>query len=184
MNSVSTRIEPGESSAPGEEGLVVRPGYVPGLIGWVSGAHGIYYAEAWGSGAPFEIQMAREFSEFVEQFDAQRDLVLSAQVNGRIIGAIAVLGAQPTEDGVQLRFFIVDPAWQGRGAGRRLLTEALAWCREQGHDRVFLWTVDGLPRSRHLYEKMGFRIVERHWDDRYTVSREALKMVLEPRGQA
>lgn len=181
VSNLPARIELGELTASGEAGLTICSGYVPGLVGWVSGVHGAYYAGAWGSGAPFEIQMAREFSEFIEQFDGQRDLVLSAHLDGRIVGAVAVLGSPPTAEGAQLRFFIVDPACQGQGAGSRLLTTALEWCRAQGHEKVFLWTVDGLPQSRHLYEKTGFCIVERHWDDRYTVPREALKMVLDLR---
>jgi GNAT superfamily N-acetyltransferase len=159
-------------------GVEICHGYVPGLVGLVGGLHGSYYAKAWGVGAPFEIQMAREFCDFVEHFNPQQDLLLGACLNGEPIGSISVLGQKPKPEGVQLRFFIVDPKYHGHGTGTALLNEALSWCRKQGHRKAFLWTVDHLPLSRHLYEKAGFEITERCTDDRYTAPLENLKMEL------
>ncbi|MDR3438026.1 GNAT family N-acetyltransferase [Telmatospirillum sp.] len=156
----------------------VHRGYEPGLIGWVGGLNGSYYAEVWGSGAPFEIMISREFCDFVERYDPQKDLVLSAHIDGVLVGSISVLGCVPDQHGAQLRFFLVDPKYHGRGAGKVLLATALDWCRERGFRKAFLWTVDNLPQSRRLYEKTGFRITERCADDRYTVPRDNLKMEL------
>ncbi len=89
-----------------------------------------------------------------------------------------ILGQNPGPDGVQLRFFIVGPAYHGRGAGKALLGVALEWCCERGFRKVFLRTVDHLPRSRSLYEKAGFVIPERCPDNHYTVLLENLKMEL------
>ena len=75
-----------------------------------------------------------------------------------LIGAICILGGVAHSGAAQLRFFIVDPAHQGLGAGRALLNAALEWCRERGFMEVFLWTVDNLPQSRGLYERTGFRV--------------------------
>lgn len=158
--------------------IEIHRGYEPGLIGRVGELHGRYYAEAWGSGAPFEILITREFCDFIERYDQDRDLVLSAHVNGLLVGSISIVGQNPGPDGVQLRFFIVDPASHGLGAGKMLLAAALDWCRERGYRGVFLWTVDNLPQSRGLYEKAGFRVSERCPDDRYTVHRDNLKMEL------
>ena len=160
-------------------GLTIRRGYVPGLIGRVAELHGSYYAAAWGAGAPFEALVAREFGEFIEGSDDRHDLALSAFRDERLIGAISVVGRRLLPQGAQLRFFIVDPACHGCGAGKALLAQALAWCREQKLPRVFLWTVDGLPASRRLYEKAGFRVTERAPDDRYTVLRDNLRLELD-----
>lgn len=156
----------------------ISRGYEPGLVGKVGGLHGSYYAEAWGTGAPFEIQMTREFCDFVEHYDPQHDLLLAAHLNGDLIGSISVFGQNPEPDGAQLRFFIVDPKYHGRGAGKALLNAALSWCRGRGIRKVFLWTVDHLPQSRHLYEQIGFQITVRCTDNRYTVPLENLKMEL------
>lgn len=162
-------------------GVVIRQGYEPGLIGRVAEWHGRYYAEAWGAGAPFEALIAREFGEFVEGYDARHDLLLSAHRDGRLIGSISLYGRRQLPEGAQLRFFIVDPACHGCGAGKALLAAALDWCREQRLARVFLWTVDGLPTSRRLYEQAGFRVTERVPDDRYTVVRDNLRLELDLR---
>ncbi|HCR12278.1 GNAT family N-acetyltransferase [Solidesulfovibrio sp.] len=161
------------------QGVALRPGYEPGIVGRVGELHGRYYAKAWGAGAPFEILATRDMCAFIEGYDPARDLMLGAYAGERLVGSVAVLGRSPDPDGAQLRFFIVDPDWHGRGVGKALLARALDWCRARGTARVFLWTVDGLAASRRLYEKAGFRIVAREPDDRYTVLRDNLKMVLD-----
>ncbi len=166
------------SQATTKVNIQIHRGYEPGLIGRVGELHGRYYAMAWGSGAPFEILVAREFCDFIECYDPEKDLVLSAHIDGVLVGSISILGQNPGADGVQLRFFLVDPSYHGYGVGKALLSQALSWCREEGVRRIFLWTVDNLPQSRGLYEKFGFRVVERCPDDRYTLLHDNLKMAL------
>lgn len=165
-----------QSSVPA--GIEIHQGYEPGLIGRVSELHGRYYAKEWGAGAAFEVLMTHDICAFIESYDAQKDLILSAHIGGTLVGAIAILGQHPEPEGVQLRFFLVDPVYHGRGAGKTLLQAALDWCKKRGYIKVFLWTVDHLPQSRGLYESVGFRVTERHYDDRYTVPRDNLKMEL------
>jgi GNAT superfamily N-acetyltransferase len=158
--------------------IQIHRGYEPGLVGRVGELHGRYYATAWGSGAPFELLMTREFCDFIEQYDAEKDLVLSAHISGVLVGSISIPGQNPGSDGVQLRFFLVDPGYHGCGAGKALLSIALEWCRGRRFRKIFLWTVDHLPQSRGLYERAGFRVTERCPDDRYTVHRDNLNMEL------
>ncbi|MFW6055249.1 MAG: GNAT family N-acetyltransferase, partial [Thermodesulfobacteriota bacterium] len=61
-----------------------------------------------------------------------------------------------------LRWFIVSDALQGQGLGNRLLDEAMAFCKDMGYRRVYLWTFEGLQAARHLYEKAGFELKEQH----------------------
>jgi GNAT superfamily N-acetyltransferase len=166
------------SAGVSQAGVVIRPGYEPGLLGRIGELHGRYYAAAWGSGAPFEVLVLRDVCDFIEGYDPEWDLVLAAYIGDTLVGSISVIGREHGPDGAQLRFFIVDPTYHGRGAGKALLARALAWCRERGFSKAFLWTVDGLPQSRRLYEKAGFQVVERCPDDRYTVHRDNLKMEL------
>ncbi len=157
--------------------IVLRPGYEPGVIGRIGELHGRYYAAAWGSGAAFEIQMLRALCLFVEAYDPRTHVLLTAHAGDVLIGSAAVIRFEETRR-AQLRWVIVDPAWQGRGAGRALLQSALDWCRERGVEICFLWTVEGLPTSRAMYERAGFRVVERVDDARYSVPRTSIRMEL------
>jgi GNAT superfamily N-acetyltransferase len=118
----------------------------------------------------------RDLCDFIEHYDPDRDIVLSARIGEVLIGSISILGEKAGADGAQLRFFLVDPKYQGRGAGKALLNTALEWRRERGFRKVFLWTVDHLPQSRQLYEQAGFRVTARYMDDRYSAPIESLKM--------
>ncbi len=162
-------------SIPG--GVEIRSGYEPGLIGRVGELHGRYYAATWGVGAGFEAMMTREFCDFVEHYNSENDLLLSAHIDGVLAGSISILG-KPGGEEAQLRFFLVDPRFQGRGAGKALLNAALNWCREHRFRKIFLWTVDHLPQSRRLYEQAGFRVTVQCTDDRYTAPLDSLKMEL------
>jgi GNAT superfamily N-acetyltransferase len=157
--------------------IEIHRGYEPGIIGRVGELHGRYYAAAWGVGAGFELMMTREFCDFVEHYDSKNDLLLSAHIGGVLAGSISILG-DPGPERAQLRFFLVDPRYHGRGAGKMLLNAALSWCRAQRFRKVFLWTVDNLPQSRRLYEQAGFRVTAQCIDDRYTAPLACLKMEL------
>jgi GNAT superfamily N-acetyltransferase len=49
--------------------------------------------------------------------------------------------------------FYVVPEKRERELGRKLLNEALSWCRTRGCDAVILWAT---PGSRSLYRRCGF----------------------------
>ena len=48
--------------------------------------------------------------------------------------------------------FYVVPEMRGRGLGRKLLNNALSWCRAQSVDAVILWAT---AESRPLYRRCG-----------------------------
>jgi len=143
-------------------GAQISSGYRPGAIGRIVELHGTYYASHWGFGAFFEARMARELAQFVDRFDPQRDGLWTAVVAGRIEGSVAIDGSRAGDGGAHLRWFILDTGQRGHGIGRRLLDEAVGFCRRCGHRQVSLWTFSGLDAARRLYEQAGFRLaVER-----------------------
>jgi GNAT superfamily N-acetyltransferase len=56
---------------------------------------------------------------------------------------------------------VVDPAWRGRGVGRRLMTEAAAWLRARGCTSWRLNVKVGNTPAITLYESVGMTITGR-----------------------
>jgi GNAT superfamily N-acetyltransferase len=139
---------------------MVTKGYFPGVVGKVIELHATYYHEHWGFDVSFETQVGRELSEFVSRFRDGIDFFRVALAEGDFSGAVAIDAGPHPEEGVRLRWFIVDPRFQGKGIGRRLLDEAMNFCMTAGYGRVYLWTFRGLEAAHHLYQRAGFRLVE------------------------
>lgn len=140
------------------EDAVRVTGYFPGAIGKVTMLHAVYYYENWGFDISFETQVGRELSEFMSRFREDRDGFWTASVEGEFAGAVAIDGDIQGEYGARLRWFIVDPRFQGCGVGARLIESALEFCRKAKFDAVHLWTFQGLEAARILYERAGFRL--------------------------
>ena len=137
----------------------LKKNYQPGAIGRIVELHATYYSTHWGFGAFFEAKIASELSEFILRYNPERDLLLTASINNTIQGSIVIDGYQASVQGAHLRWFIVSEPFMGRGIGRRLLNEAIAFCRQKHYQRIYLWTFEGLDAARHLYESVGFILV-------------------------
>jgi len=139
---------------------ITMTGYFPGVIGEVAHLHALYYSKNWGLDVSFEVEVARELAEFVEDYLPGRDALFCARDGKRLVGAIAVDGRLRETEGTRLRWFIVSEERQGRGLGRRLFEKALAFCAGAGQRNLFLWTFEGLDAARTIYENAGFRLSE------------------------
>lgn len=143
-------------SAP--QGLTLRHELQPGDMGRVIALHGELYTSEFGYGHEFEAYVAESFAEFGKRYDPARDRLWLAELEGRLVGSIGILGR---EDGAaQLRWFLVHRAARGHGLGRRLLDDALQFCRATNRRSVYLWTVTGLTASARMYASVGFRLTE------------------------
>lgn len=138
--------------------LTIHKGYIPGSIGRIIELHARYYSKLVGFGLPFETKVARELSEFCEQYDGERDGLWLALLDGNIEAAIAIDGAHAEQEGAHLRWFVASDKMRGTGVGTTLLTSAMAFCQTRKYHRAYLWTFEGLDAARHLYEKFGFRL--------------------------
>lgn len=137
-------------------------GYTPGALGRITELHGTYYARHWNFGLFFEAINASQMAEFLTRFNPAQDGFWTAQDNGQIIGGITIDGKGRGQEGARLRWFILDPAYQGQGLGHRLINTALTFCREKSFHRVYLTTFAGLDTARHLYEQAGFKLYDEH----------------------
>ena len=134
--------------------------YPPGLIGTVTALFGRSIAASHGVDWTLDVMIAEQQCDFFRRFDSGRDRVWVAMEGDQPRGALTIEGPRPDagQDGARLRFFILDPSLRGQGLGRRMLSEAMQFCRESGYRRVYLTTLQGLDAARHLYEECGFTL--------------------------
>lgn len=137
-------------------------GYYPGVIGRITEVHAVYYHTHWGFDVTFETQVARELSDFIDHFQQKRDGFWVAGLRSAFAGSIAIDGRPSGESGARLRWFIVPSEFQGGGIGHCLMNRCLAFCRQAGYRRIYLWTFDGLDAARRLYVQFGFQLAEEH----------------------
>lgn len=140
------------------DNIEITSGYVPGAIGRIAELHGTYYSFHWDLGLYFEAKVATELAEFMSRFRPEQDGAWLARTGDQIIGGVFIDGADAGGEGARLRWFIVDPAYQGQGLGHHLIARAIAFCDRQQFRRVYLTTFAGLVAARHLYESYGFTL--------------------------
>ena len=146
--------------------LTLRTELRPGDLGCVIYLHGAVYAREYGFDRTFEAYVAGPISTFARSCSARERLWIAEQ-DGRIVGSIAIVASSPQV--AQLRWFLVDPSARGAGAGKKLLTEAVAFCKASQYRSIFLWTVSALAAAAYLYRSVGFIKVEEKPERRWGV---------------
>lgn len=146
------------SSAIGD--ITIERGYRPGAVGRITEMHAVFYSQHAGFGCFFENKVANGLSTFVSLLKNPRNQLWLAIQRGRIVGSIAIEGADAKRKGAHLRWFIVDEGIRGHGVGQDLLTQALEFCDRENFKETYLWTFDSLHSARHLYESRGFNLAE------------------------
>lgn len=163
-----------------DRSVMYEEGFQPGFLGQMTQLHGEYYSKLWGVDSRFEAMQAREMCDLCDRYDPEKDLLLTAHLEGTLIGSIAIDGSQWERPGLaRLRWYFVDENYRGLGIGNQLIRQGITFCRLKKYPVVFLWTVEELPEALHLYQKFGFRTKERFEDTTYTIVQTQLMMELE-----
>ena len=135
--------------------IVIRP-YKAGEASYVSFLQMKFYEQVYGFKPVFEHYLLEAMAKFIESPEGSQ---LWIALNGdEIIGSIAIIN---TADHIaQLRWFLVDANYQGKGIGKKLMDTAIQFCMEQGYTNIFLWTLHTLDSARHIYEDYSFMTTE------------------------
>lgn len=140
--------------------IEISRGWKPSALGWIVGEHALYYGREWRLGQEFEAKVAAELGAWMLRATPGRDQLLLARDEAGFLASLVVDGSGPMAgtSGARLRFFIAGARGAGRGLGRRLLAQGMAFVAEAGFSRAFLTTFAGLDAARALYEGAGFRL--------------------------
>jgi len=128
-------------------------GYTSGLIARITEMHVAYYR----FDQRFESFIAGDLAEFCNRLESPKTAVWSAQLDGSIVGSIAVDGDGPA---AQLRWFITSGIVRGYGVGKRLLDAAMAFVDDRQFAETYLWTFPGLSAANYLYKCRDFDFAE------------------------
>jgi DNA-binding MarR family transcriptional regulator/GNAT superfamily N-acetyltransferase len=137
---------------------VLRP-HVPGDAGWIIHRHGVLYANEYGFDETFEALVADILARFIQHHDPKRERLWIAEQDGERMGSVLLVDAG--EQVAQLRLLLVEPKARGKGIGKRLIDECIAFSKRNGYEKLKLWTQSILAEARSLYTKASFTIVEK-----------------------
>ncbi|QQR36074.1 MarR family transcriptional regulator [Devosia oryziradicis] len=142
---------------PGDAPLILRPPRV-GEIGWLIHRQALLYHLEQGWNAEFETLITRIYAEYEAAPAEPSKALWIAEQDGEVAGSVFIIPASEEPGTAQLRMLYTEPAFRGRGIGKRLVEEAVRFSRASGYRRVMLWTQDCLVSARRIYQAAGFTL--------------------------
>ncbi len=101
----------------------------------------------------------REFADFPQTYDA----LWLAEIAGKAVGAV---GLKPFDAGrAELKRLYVRPEGRGYGIGEALCQACIQAAEMSGYNTLLLDTDHGLTHANAIYERLGFRDIERYYDN-------------------
>lgn len=93
---------------------------------------------------------------------AENGIGIVAEIDGRIVGHIVIVPMENGKD-VDLTIF-VHQDFQDRGIGQEMMKRIIEFCKEAGFQGITLVTERTNARAIHVYTKLGFEIVNPHYE--------------------
>lgn len=160
-----------------DAGIVIAHAFAPGDLGELVRIHGVGNARDYGYTVWHEAYCARIAADFLIDGGGARGRVWLAKKDGAMVGSVFIV-EQP-DNAAQLRLLYAADAARGLGLGRWLVEAAVAHCRTAGFSSMFLWTAEGLHGARHIYESLGFVLVQTKAAEGWGVETHELRFALE-----
>lgn len=142
--------------------ITIRPHTVRDAA-YVAYRHSVLYAAEYQLDEEFDRYVLLTLSRFVEAGNAATDRLWVAEVDGEFAGCIGLVGLP--DGAAQLRWFLVETEFRRQGIGARLVERVLDFARNQGFQRILLWTLSELAEARRLYSRYGFQLTETQTHD-------------------
>jgi GNAT superfamily N-acetyltransferase len=158
-------------------GISIRHNIKHGDIGYIIYLHGHLYAKEIGYDSSFEAYVAKYLIEFARAIK-DREKIWIIEKDNNIAGSMAIVEHSKNE--AQLRWLLLHPDIRGQGLGKRLMDDAIAFCRSKSYSSIFLWTEDLLEPAAKLYRSKGFKLKEEKthkiWGNKLTEQKYELEL--------
>ncbi len=154
---------------------IVRP-YRLGEEKYVADAHKRIYSEEYHWGKVFTDYAMQIALEFAAKEPNDREAVLVAESEGKLIGCIMLCETETPTVG-QLRMFLVEEKYRHYGIGTALTSSILRKAKEASFKELILWTASPLTAAIRNYEKLGFRFVEEKDNYEWSLDGQKLKEI-------
>ena len=101
----------------------------------------------------------KEFADFPQTYDA----LFLAKLNGE---PVAACGLKPFKPGIcELKRLYCKPGARGHGLGLTLSQATIKKARAIGYAKIYLDTDHGLVHANAVYEALGFKDIEKYYDN-------------------
>jgi ribosomal protein S18 acetylase RimI-like enzyme len=154
----------------------LRPGDMEAIVAH----HRRIYGDEYGVDSRFGDFVAAAVARAEERgFPTEREAIRIVELDGEHAGSI---GLSDEGDGeAAIRWVVLSPEVRGKGLGRRLVGEMLAFAEDHGYRRVWLETFSELTTAAHLYLEAGFVVTAadtapRWGRDKITMQRYELEL--------
>jgi DNA-binding MarR family transcriptional regulator/GNAT superfamily N-acetyltransferase len=155
MAKVRTLLGDGVAAAP----LLLRPHRI-GELGWLIHRQALIYNQQYGWNIEFEALIAKIYHDYEVAPETPPKALWIAERNGAIAGSVFAIPAEGRPGTALLRMLYVEPEARGLGIGRILVDQCVRFARDNGYERVRLWTQSMLVPARKIYAAAGFKCVE------------------------
>lgn len=157
--------------------VTVRPAKM-GELGVVALRHMDFYGGGQGFDMSFETSLFDVMARFLKNRMSGHGQAWVADHRGVVVGSVAI--DHTDRNTARLRWLLVSPGFRRRGIGRRLIEEALLFCREKRYRKVFLLTFQKIAEARELFDSVGLYLVEEEtreaWGRSFTEERWELAL--------
>lgn len=120
--------------------------------------------------APMHLLLLADPSQEIVVDYLKRGICFIAEQESQIVGVYVLLATKPHT--VELVNVAVEPAWQGKGVGKKLVFHAIEMAKKEGYKTIEVGTGNSSLDQLGLYQKCGFRMVNidhnfflRHYDE-------------------
>ena len=79
----------------------------------------------------------------------------------RVIGGVGIAEFKGIEDCAEMQKLYLDDSAKGKGYSKELVAAAENWARDAGYKKLYLETHSNLTVAMKLYEKLGFKQIEK-----------------------